>query len=162
MKTMKGYFPAAAAALLAVCAAGAGGQPVAGPLLAYCAASTNEAGPGDEIDVSCVLSNVSPASIVISSEGRWLGLSWSGGGVSGRTAQRYLFRRSITANYLTLRPGDAVRQTQEFWVPDQLKTGPLLIRTKFRSLDPGDHFNYLAWTGTVETAAIRITVRGAD
>jgi hypothetical protein len=114
------------------------------------------------VAVDCVLSNISPASIVLSSQGRWLGLSWAGGGASGRTAAHFLFRRSITANYLTLRPGDALRQTQTYWVPSRQKPGPVEIRTQFRSLDDGQHFNYQAWTGIVETAAIRITIQNGD
>ncbi len=151
-----------ACALLAIGAHTAGNPVDDGPLMAFCAPSATTARPGDAIQIDCVLSNTGPASLVLSSEGRWLGLSWTGGGSSGRTAPCYLFRRSITANYLTLRPGDGVRQTQTFWVPGQLKPGPLEIRTKFRSLDDGQHFNYLAWTGTVETAVIHITIQGGD
>jgi hypothetical protein len=159
---MKRFLTMMACALL-VAGAGAAGNPADdGPLLAFCAPSAATARPGDAVTIDCVLSNISPASIVLSSEGRWLGLFWAGGGASGRTAAHFLFRRSITASYLTLRPGDAVRQTQTFWVPGQQKPGPVEIRTQFRSLDDGQHFDYQAWTGTVSTAAIRITIRNEE
>ena len=151
-----------AGVLLVVGTGAAGDRADDGPLLAFCAPSATTARPGDAVAIDCVLSNISPASLVLSSEGRWLGLSWAGGGASGRTAAHFLFRRSITASYLTLRPGAALRQTQTFWVPGQQKPGPVEIRTQFRSLDDGQHFNYQAWTGTVSTAAIRITIQNGE
>lgn len=159
---MKRLLMMIASALLAAGASVTGNQFDDGPLLAFCAPSATTARPGDAVAIDCVLSNISPASVVLSSEGRWLGLSWAGGGASGRTAAHFLFRRSITTSYLTLRPGDAVRQTQTFWVPGQQKPGPVEIHTQFRSLDDGEHFNYQAWTGTVDAAVIRISIQNGD
>jgi hypothetical protein len=132
------------------------------PLQAFCVTSSRAAKPGDSISIGCVLSNASPIPFVLSSDGRWLGFAWTSGVRTGRTTVRMPFRGGVGKRYVILRSGEAIRQTQTFWIPRDLGAGPLQVRTSFNSKDNNEHFNYQCWTGTVTTAVIEITIKDKD
>ena len=156
MKAVTHLVIAMGSALIALAAVGAEGTAQSAPLQAFCATSSATAKPGEPISIDCVLSNASPSPLILSSEGRWLGFTWTSGDKRGQTAGHMPFRNN--KSYVMLRSGDTLRQTQTFWVPLDLGAGSLQVRTSFSSHGDSGQFDYPCWTGTVATAAIQISI----
>ena len=162
MKTAARLLLTMGCAMTVLVAVKAADQSQAGSLQAFCVSSTTTAKPGDAISIDCVLSNASVTPFILSSDGRWLGLSWTSNGKSGQSGSRAPFRNGASKSFIILRSGDVLRQKQTFWVPRDLDAGVLQVRASFYSKDSNDRFSYQCWTGTVTTAAISITVQKND